>query len=153
MKKLQKSCKLLQNSIDKTQQLCYYNFATKMQQDATRKKEVIFIGQKRKLIFDCFSETEECAICEKKKKTCYGICKKCLIKSATAKLCIGYLAHQTKLAEKHYNYDYENELREIYFKKYHKEFNLNQKNSGQFLKEYCLCDEMSLAKYIRNGGR
>ncbi len=124
-----------------------------MQQDITQRKGVVFIAEKKKFIFDCFLETAECIICEKKKKTCYEICRRCLIKSATPKLCTGYLAHQTSLAKKHYNYDYNLELREMYFEKYHKKFNLKNKTSEEFLKKYCLSDEMSLANYIRNGGR
>ena len=111
---------------------------------------MIFIEKKKKLIFDSFSDTEECIICEKIKKTCCQICKSCLIKSATVNLCMEYFKHQTKLAKKHYRYNYENELSELYFKKYHKKFNPNKKEAQSFLKKYCLSDEISFAKYIRN---
>lgn len=117
---------------------------------------MIFIEKKKKLIFDSFSDTEECIICEKIKKTCCQICKSCLIKSATVNLCIKYLKHQTKLAKKHYKFNYENELSELYFKKYHKKFNPNKKEAQSFLKKYCLKDEISFAKYIintRKGGK
>ena len=117
---------------------------------------MISIARKKKLVFDSFSDTEECIICERKKKTCCQICKSCLIKSATVNLCMEYLKHQTKLAKKHYKFNYENELLELYFKKYHEKFNLSKNNSQKFLKKYCLNDEISFAKYIaskRKGGK
>ncbi len=131
------------------QQLCYYIFATELQQA----KGVILIRIKRKLIFNCFDKEDECIFCGEFKDTYSKICRDCVIKCLTPRFCSEYLAHQTKLAKKHFNYDYESELREMYFKKYGKIFDLSQKSAIKFLKNYCLNDEVTLTDYIRNGGK
>jgi len=122
--------------------------------NATRRTvEVIAIRKRKKLIFNCFTKREECIFCNEIKNTYLKICKACLVKCLTPELCFRYLAHQTKLAKKHFNYDYKKELSEEYFKKYNKKFNSNNKRSKKFLKHYCLSDEVSLIDYIRNGGK
>ena len=108
---------------------------------------------KRKLVFTCFDKEDECIFCKEFKDTYKRICRDCVIKHLTPDFCSEYLAHQTRLARKHFNYDYKNELLEMYFEKYGKKFNSAQKTSIEFLKKYCMNDEVSLTDYIANGGK